>query len=565
MENDFFSQSNPYFINKNSSCLFNRSNKVNNAFNNKLFAQPVKKDSFPIKIKNPPFYNSGFSQYNTHHYQHNNSNYNTNTNMSNLNSYNPIMGIGGSLGGFGQHSFSMEPWQFHQMQKMKGIINSTNFLNIPSNSNTNILNSNKKANIKSNLGSINVNDNLQKEMTLKEKNNDYIFNKYNKDYNQYINRNFDQINEVKDLNRSLSEIRGFNTINFQSEELYILENVDKLLKDQKGCRILQKKLEEMNTDFLNRFYDKIKFKVSEVINNQFGNFVIQKFLECCLCVEYNLLGSFINDIKTNFLIHSIDPYGSRAIQKLLELLTNSYSKIFLNKNNTNKIDFNAKETIKQNLFIKNNSQANLKTFNYAGSFPNNYYSTNQINNSFSNRISKNENDQYALTNSEVSISSFTAEKVNIEVKTLNITDVISEIIETFSEFCKHNIFNLIGDTNGNHVLQKIYLLSRKHNLMNLHEELLKNISEISKLKQGASVINRMIEISNDSLKKAIGIEFLKSLEKLINDEYANYVVQMIVSMKFTEINDQIFSYISNNMLELCKKKYSSNVIDKVKF
>ena len=51
----------------------------------------------------------------------------------------------------------------------------------------------------------------------------------------------------------------------------------------------------------------------------------------------------------------------------------------------------------------------------------------------------------------------------------------------------------------------------------------------------------------------------------MNDEYANFILQIVINMKIVEINDEIYGFLCNNILELSKKKYSSNVIDKVSF
>lgn len=208
-------------------------------------------------------------------------------------------------------------------------------------------------------------------------------------------------------NRSITQQNNKNLnsiINFQSEEKYIIDNVDKLLKDQNGCRILQKKLDEKSIEFMTLFYEKIKFNISSIINNQFGNYLMQKFIECSLAVDISFLNNLIDNIKGFLLGHSNDPYGSRVIQKLLDLMI-----------------------------------------------------TKQIPNS-------------------------------------------THIVDTLMEFGKSQMFSLISDTNGNHVFQKIYVLSRKYGVITIFEEVMKHIVEVAKLKQGASVIHKMLEFVGDASK-----------------------------------------------------------------
>lgn len=56
---------------------------------------------------------------------------------------------------------------------------------------------------------------------------------------------------------------------------------------------------------------------------------------------------------------------------------------------------------------------------------------------------------------------------------------------------------------------------------------------------------------------------IKNLDKLINDEYGNFVIQQIISIKSEEYNEKIFNYLKTHLVTLSKLKYSSNVIDKV--
>ena len=279
-------------------------------------------------------------------------------------------------------------------------------------------------------------------------------------------------------NRSISQYgnKNLNSImNFQSEEKYIIDNVDKLLTDQNGCRILQKKLDEKNKEFMLLFYEKIKFKLSSIINNQFGNYLMQKFIECCLMVDINYLVNLIDNIKGSLLIHSNDPYGSRVIQKLLDLIN-----------------------------------CNNKT---------NYFSLFQQGSGY-------------------------------------------KIIETLFEFAKNQIFSLIIDTNGNHVFQKILILTKKFNVNSLFDEVKRNIIDIAKMKQGACVIQKALEIGNDNIKKSICLELVKHVSKIINDEYGNFLIQIIMNIKIHDVNNKIFDYLIKNFSQLSLKKYSSNVIDK---
>ncbi len=55
---------------------------------------------------------------------------------------------------------------------------------------------------------------------------------------------------------------------------------------------------------------------------------------------------------------------------------------------------------------------------------------------------------------------------------------------------------------------------------------------------------------------------MKNIDKIINDEHGNFVIQQILKMKVDTYSKYIFDYTCNNLNQLSKQKYSSNVVDK---
>jgi len=71
-------------------------------------------------------------------------------------------------------------------------------------------------------------------------------------------------------NRSISQISYLNNnllLSNYSEDKYIINNITNLLKDQNGCRVLQKKLDEKNVEFGNIFLEKVFYIfVTEILD-----------------------------------------------------------------------------------------------------------------------------------------------------------------------------------------------------------------------------------------------------------------------------------------------------------
>jgi hypothetical protein len=105
-------------------------------------------------------------------------------------------------------------------------------------------------------------------------------------------------------------ISHFATMN--NEEL--IKHAFNLGKDQSGCRFLQKKIEEEGASFHNAIYSKIAEHTVELMNDSFGNYLIQKLLD------------FINNEK---LFHIIAIVSSQYNFKFSILYTSPKFKIKL--------------------------------------------------------------------------------------------------------------------------------------------------------------------------------------------------------------------------------------------
>ena len=65
------------------------------------------------------------------------------------------------------------------------------------------------------------------------------------------------------------------------------------------------------------------------------------------------------------------------------------------------------------------------------------------------------------------------------------------------------------------------------------------------------------------MKKLLSKEITLKIKMLINDEFGNFIIQHVINLKIKEYNDHIFNHIKENLVELSKLKFASNVIDKV--
>lgn len=289
--------------------------------------------------------------------------------------------------------------------------------------------------------------------------------------------NFPTNNNIVSMENNLKKLFTINNLNIQhnfynllNDEKYLLDNILILLKDQNGCRLIQKKIEEKNLDFISNFFEKIAPNLNEIVIDQFGNYVIQKFIEVSYN-ERNFLLNFYDNLRNTLYTISVNPYGTRVFQRTVDLMS-------ANLNNIQNLDL---------------------------------------------------------------------------------------IFENLKELIINHTYDLILDKNGNHVFQKILLMYPKNKNQFIYDELCKISFEVAKLKQGGCIFQRAFEMASHSQKRLLVVEILKHIDVLINDEYGNFIIQQIVYLKHSEFNDMIFMYIKENLLLLSKRKFSSNVLDKVKF
>jgi len=139
-----------------------------------------------------------------------------------------------------------------------------------------------------------------------------------------INTNFIKNKKIKQNNQTQSSIVP-NDTNIIIDDNLIIQNLHNFFKDQNGCRLLQKKIEEKKFELImaiNKSIVKSKAFI-DIVNDQFGNYVIQKFLEIVF-KEKIIMTNFFESIHHKIFDISINLYGTRVLQKALDLLEKTY-------------------------------------------------------------------------------------------------------------------------------------------------------------------------------------------------------------------------------------------------
>jgi hypothetical protein len=169
-----------------------------------------------------------------------------------------------------------------------------------------------------------------KNNTMFEQNNQINFPYKQNNNNNNNNNNFFQ-------SHSKNNQKNHKFSSHSNNDLYIFKKSNSsiylICQDQSKCRNIQDQLEQNKNDiqYIQNFFEQIKPNLINIMTHQFGNYVIQKFLEILIYQENKQLFteviSLLHQNNSLFKI-SINNYGTRVVQKTLEkLIESGYNKV----------------------------------------------------------------------------------------------------------------------------------------------------------------------------------------------------------------------------------------------
>ena len=391
----------------------------------------------------------------------------------------------------------------------------------------------------------------KKSNSLAIKNNNKVFGKNNPinfPYQQKNNNNskfFPAYNKNNQKNHKYSNHN--NDLNMPKKS-----NIFFICQDQSNCRNLQVKLEQNKNDaqFIQNFLDQIKPNLIDLITHQFGNYVIQKFLEILIYQENKILFTelVLTLYQNNSLYEiSINNYGTRVIQKTLEkLIECGYNKI-----ETVELNNCIKNLISEHLYAlcrdKNGNHVFQKLLKM-------FHSEKEENNNFLY-------DYLAVIAVDVALlqQGATIFATAISLGSNNQKEKIcSKVIKSLDK--------LIINKYGNYSVQAIInsLKDEKNIMEPIYLYIASNIVSLSKNKFSSNVIDAFIMKKNDFSKLLIN-DMIKNnqITDIIKDQYGNYVIQKAMSISEQETLNKIIEQIKPIIPELLLSSHGKKVINKI--
>lgn len=350
----------------------------------------------------------------------------------------------------------------------------------------------------------------------------FIYNNYNKLNNNYINNMKTKMRE--DSNRSYNE------------------NLKLMLKDQKGSKFIQKKIEEKSHDFLFNLYEQIKNNLYDIMTNQYGNYVIQKFLDNC---DKKLISKMLKNLSQNSnskILYeiSINNYGTRPLQKMIENLSNNMTQQDIN------ILLNLAKGDVLNLIKDINGNRIFQC------------------------IIQNIKNKELLSNIYKEMNENIVEILKIKSGCCVFSKILSNIVEddlnNMVDIIINNIEQLINDEYGNISLKRIIKLNNENYNNKIFDYIKDILMKLSCQKFSSNVIEACIDNSTSLKRKVLDkiFENDNNINELILDQFGNYIVQnaLLPNAEKKEF-DIVIQHIKDNEKKLKKTQHGKIIFEKL--
>ena len=510
-DNQNFNIPNEFFINnKNNNININQGmNNINN-----LDGQIYESNNNDINYNNNANYNGIYDYFTVDNNQFPNNNF-TQYVSQNQNQYN-----------FLNNNTNMIP-NFQNQQNYfdyQNLYNNNNYLLNPNN--------NPIINVNINTGISNYTNNNNNSNTINS-NSNYQQNNYLNLNNNLNGINYPQMFNIGNINDNLNN----NVVNKKKGKMSLkmninnmslsdlIKNSDVICKDQSGCRLLQKKIDEqpeIALKILNVCFEKI----IEIITDSFGNYLVQKLYD--FMNEEKFL-QLIALIKFDIYHICINSFGTRAIQKLIDYLkTENLMKNFLNL---------IKPIVKGIIVDINGSHILLKLVDLKN---------NLVNKCIFEEIKENIL-SISMHKHGCCVLQKCIEKTNSDDKGKD------KLIESLINNCKV----LISDQCGNYIIQ--FIISLKNEKINekIVSVLITNLEDYSKQKFSSNVVEKILECCSNKICQKI-IDVLKYNDKIILgilfDKFGNYVLQKALQRSDEPTQHHILGIMAPHLYKL--KNYS---------
>ena len=365
----------------------------------------------------------------------------------------------------------------------------------------------------------------------------FIYNNKN-NMNSNLN-NINKNNNNRNFNNHQNEINNNNNNTINSNNEFFSKAIT-LIRDQTGCRFLQKKIDE-DPSISDKLFTILNIELMTMCTDLFGNYVVQKLLDN---ININNLENFTDLISNQFILIATSTYGTRVVQKLLDVL-------YINNNNESiekKKLFDKLNLLIITNIVKLSSDTNschiiIKYVNVI-KYPNNNDMYKGVYKNFIPLCK----DKHGCCVIQKCLEAGN-EKQNEKLLSLS------------SDYCDE----LISDQFGNYVIQFVVGLNNERMNKTIVNVILNNLIKLCREKYASNVIEKFLNIQSPESKKILDVLVNDEniIHELIIDQFGNYIIQRILSIVPSNIRVNVLRYIVNWYEEIKNLSFGQRLIAKL--
>ena len=127
---------------------------------------------------------------------------------------------------------------------------------------------------------------------------------------------------------------------------------------------------------------------------------------------------------------------------------------------------------------------------------------------------------------------------------------------------RDQVISCVRDQNANHVIQKILeRVSPTSQIDYIPKAFRGNVYSLAAHCYSCRVLQRIFEFCDKNQSRPLLEELLEDADRLMRDQYGNYVIQWILEKAGRSEKDRIIRLAKGNILRLSKHKFASNVVE----
>lgn len=298
----------------------------------------------------------------------------------------------------------------------------------------------------------------------------------------------------------------------------------RLSRQQVGCRLLQRLLE---TDEEGRsiILEEVFTSMNTLVIDPFGHHLVLRILDF---VKYEDRKRILIQLQEDLVAISLNVHGTRVVQKLLECMENSDEFELIQKAFEVFVITLAKDVYGMHVVLR--CLHRIPAPNPESDGPDNTFIFREIT---KNIVS------VATHKHGCCVVQWCIDYANVEQRKA----LVNVIVE--------NALELAQDAFGNYVLQQIMDTAQEDTLRHLIRRLKGSMSKLAVQKFSSIVVEKCVEMAPKDLRKDIFDEIINEhkISRLLQDPYANYVIQKILTItrqaEFHDIVAKIQPHLNN--------------------